>query len=418
MTWQYKKFLKISCGVLVFKALLAALVLLAVYLHGISAFHTLWLGAELMPVDDTIRTQFDVKSERGLLVNYVVEHSPADRARLKRGDIFLNIDSLPIYAASDVQEVLKNKSYHDQVRLVYLRGGTVYSTKLVLDYRPANAGARNLRSGYNYELDLGDFIALAAMGLAAGVLSGMIGCGGGALKVSLLIIFFGFDIYLAKVVSLISCGFMSISSSQRHIAKGQVDLSALRYLIPSAIVGVLIGIGLSMLLDRHVLEFTLALFLVYSALDIAYQVYVSKRGLANGKANGEMPAKSRPHSVLIWAGLPLGVFSSVLGITGGVIGTPMQRFLRKTPIKTCVANTLATAVFVSLLGGGLLLIDGLFHEYFSFRTFVLVLLAVMPGSLIGGQLGARMFEQLSTNYVKAIYAVVVLFIAYKLMTAM
>jgi len=262
-------------------------------------------------------------------------------------------------------------------------------------------------------LTASDFFELAALGLLAGTLSGLIGCGGGVLKVSLLIVLLGFEIYLAKVVSLVSCGFMSMSSSYRYVKQGRVDLPALKYLIPSAVLGGLIGIGVSMTLDRHVLEFILGLFLVYAALDAAYQIYANGR---NGR-DEQAVAAPRDRSALVWAGLPMGLFSTVLGVTGGVIGTPMQRYLLKTPVKTRIANTLVTVIFVSFLGGGLLMIEGLIYDYFSFKTIVVVLLAIIPGSAIGGQLGARLNEELPVNYVKGIYAVVILLLSFKILTS-
>lgn len=410
---RFEKLMRVGAGVLALKTLLLALVLLAIYMRGISGFHSLWLGAEILPVNDTVRTQFGVNREGGVLINQVLEHAPADDAGLKRGDILLNIDGLPIYEAGDIRGVLKEKKFRDVVQLVYLRDGVAFSTKLVLDYQAANAAAATVRSAYRYRLIASDSFELAALGLLAGTLSGLIGCGGGVLKVSLLIVLLGFEIYLAKVVSLVSCGFMSMSSSYRYVKQGRVDLVALKYLIPSAVLGSLIGIGVSMMLDRHVLEFILGLFLVYTALDAAHQVYVNGRNSRDEQA----VAAPRDRSVLVWAGLPTGLFSTVLGITGGVIGTPMQRYLLKTPVKTRIANTLVTAIFVSFLGGGLLLIEGLVHDYFSFKTIVMVLLAIIPGSVIGGQLGARLNEKLPANYIKGIYAVVILLISFKILTS-
>ncbi len=415
MTSRFKKLIRIGGIVLALKVLLLVLVVGAIYFRGVSGMQRLWLGAEILPVNDTIRTQFGVNSEGGALINQVFEHSPAANAGLKRGDILLNIDSLPIYEAHDIRGALKNKAFKDSVQIIYLRDGVVFSTKLVLHYRATNVSAGTVRSVYRYRLTVTDFFGMLALGLLAGILSGLIGCGGGVLKVSLLIVMFGFEIFLAKVVSLLSCGFMSMSSSYRYIKQGRVDRQALKYLIPSSILGVLIGIGVSMLLDRHVLEFALGLFLVYAALDVAYQIYTDRRDEKKACGNEEGGLAQRNRSVLVWAGLPLGVFSAVLGITGGVVGTPLQRFLLKTPMKTCVANTLVTVIFVSFLGGALLLIEGLVRDYFSFRSVVIVLLAVMPGSVIGGQLGARLNEELPVSYIKAIYAVVILIISYKIL---
>lgn len=378
----------------------------------------LWLGVEGVPVDDTVRTYFQVGQRGGILVDRVFEHSPADHAGLMRGDVLINIDNSSIIDNRTVREVLKRRSSGDIVPLVYVRDGVTYSTKVTLDYRASQTAAVNVRSVYRYRLTFADLVQFLALGVVAGTLHGMLSSGGGALKVSLLLVFFGFEIYLAKVVSLISSGFMSISASYWYIKQGYVDKKAVRYLLPSAIFGTLVGVGFSVLLNRHVLEILLALFLIYTAVDLLYQVYRSKRHPDDEPGvPGESLDTTKSRSVLVLAGIPTGFFSAVLGITGGVISTPLQQYLLKTPFRTCIANTLVTVIFVSFVGGGLLTIEGLVRDYFSLQTVLKVALAIFPGSIVGGLIGARLNEELPLNYVKAADAAVILILAYKLLFA-
>src|SRR5262249_6714774 len=51
-----------------------------------------WMGVEIAEVDDVIAQQFGLKSTEGALINQVVNHSPADKTGLKRGDIILEFD--------------------------------------------------------------------------------------------------------------------------------------------------------------------------------------------------------------------------------------------------------------------------------------------------------------------------------------
>jgi len=413
----YQKLVRIGGIVLAAKVVLVALIVLAMFCKGLPRVQALWLGAHVLPVNDTIRAQFGVSRKGGVLINRVFERSPAEEARLRRGDVILNVDNRPVYAADDIRRVLRDRRYNDSVRTVYVRDGAVFSTKVVLDYRPSRASAVAARSAFRYELTLADFFVLLLLGILAGTLNGMTACGGAILKVSLLIIFFGFDIYLAKVISLVSSGFMSLSSSQYYTRRGLVDREALRYLIPSGIIGVLGGVAVSMLLSRHVLEAALGIFLLYAALDVAYQIYAERRegATATGPDPEGAGGRRRHPSILLLAGFPTGFCSAMLGITGGVVETPLHRYLTRAPIKTCIANTLVTLVFVCFLGGGLLLVEGLLRDYFSFGTFARVLLAIVPGSIIGGQIGGRLNHVLPADYVKGIYAVAALFIAYQLL---
>jgi uncharacterized membrane protein YfcA len=418
MKQRWHRLIRIGAFVWALKILLGAVVLLAIWSAGIPRLQTLWLGVEVLPVNATIREQFGVSYEGGALVNWVYEHSPAEEARLQRGDVVLNVDNRPVYGAEDIKQVIADRDYKDRVRIIYMRNGLVFFTKAVLDYRAVNVKAAAVRPADHYSLTFDDFVALMILGLIAGTLSGMIGCGGGVLKVSLLVIFFGFEIFLAKVVSLVSCGFMSLSSSFRYIKRNQADRLALKYLIPSSLVGVLGGILVSMLLSRHVLEITLGIFLVYAALDIAYEAYSARKKRMEPPAGGDVEGDGRHKrgpSSFVFAGFPLGVVSAVLGITGGVVGTPLQRLLTKAPIRTCIANTLVTVIFVSFLGGLLLLVEGLVRDRFSFETFAKVLVSIAPGSVIGGQLGSALNTRLPLGYVKGIYAIVVLLIAVKIL---
>lgn len=415
----FSRLIHLGAIVLACKVILLVLMVLAMCFGGISNLQRLWLGVEVVPVNDTIRAQFGMDKKGGVLVNRVLEHSPAAEGRLRRGDIILSIDNSPIYEPADIHTALEGMRFRDSVRLIYFRDGDVFSTKLALDYRAKNTTAANVRSLHKYQLTVSDFLGLAALGLLAGTLSGMIGCGGGVLKVSLLILLFGFEIFLAKVVSLISCGFMSMSSSYRYVKHDLVDIQSLKYLIPSSIVGGIVGVGISMMLDRHVLEVALGLFLVYAAVDMGYQIYSDARGKRSHGAENESACDGSSASYdrpgLVLAGLAIGIFCTVLGITGGVVGIPLQRFFAKVPIRTCIANTLVTVIFVSFLGGGVLLIEGVIRGYFAFPTFLQVLVAIMPGSVVGGQLGAMLNKKLPVNYIKGIYAIVVVFIAYKIL---
>jgi len=412
------KLIRIGLISLALKVVLLLLMVYGMFSGGIARVSRLWLGVEVIPLNDTLRTHFQVTSRGGVLVNEVMEQSPAQRAGLQRGDVIVNCDARPIFNANDIQVVLKTRRANDPIEIVFLRDGTTYATKAILDYKPLHASALEGPSLYNYRLTLLDASGLFVMGIVAGTLSGMLGCGGGVLKVSLLIVVFGFEIFLAKVVALITSCFMSISASFKYIKFKRVDKEALKYLIPSALAGSLIGAVLSVMLRRHVLEIFLGVFLVYTALDIFYQLYIS---MTSAKARDQeddpvyIPDPTLDRSVLIFAGLPMGIASSMLGITGGVIGSPMQGYLVKFPIKTCIANTVVCAIFVSLLGGLLLLTEGLMKDYFSLATFLRVAVCVIPGSMIGGQIGTFLTHKLPTNHVKAAYALVVLFIAYKVL---
>ena len=417
MAMPYEHLLRVGKVLIIFKALMVCAILLAIYSDGIRRIQPLWLGVEVLPVSQTIREQFGINRTGGVLINRVIQHSPAGEARLRRGDVILNLDHRPVYEANDIRGVIADRRSRDPIRIVYLRDGVVFSTKASLDFRPASAQAGRPRSPYHYHLTANDALALLALGMIAGAITGMLGCGGGVLQVSLLIIFFGFEIVLAKVLSLISCAFMSMSSSYSYLRSGLADRKTLYYLIPSGVLGACIGAAVSFFVSRHVLEIALGFFLLYTALETLHQIMANAKAgaLAWPEKDADKVGPVKDPSLAVLAGFPLGLSSALLGVTGGVLGTPLQRAVTKAPLRTCIANTLVASIFVSLIGGGVLMAQGLIQDHFSFRTCVLVLLAIVPGSLVGGRMGATLNRHLPISLLRGFYAVVVLVIAYKLL---
>jgi len=425
MSRNFERVLRAGKAAAILAILLAALFGFAVmssdFRKRFKPHERLWLGVEVQPVTETIRKQFGVTREGGVLVNQVIENSPAAFVGLKRGDVILTLHNRPILGTPDIQRILEESRPNETVRVIYLRDGVVYSAQSALDYRALSASAPHVRSIYHYHLTLADFFAFMCMGILVDTLAAFIGSGGGVLKVSLLLAFFGIEIFLAKVVSILSSGCMGLSASFQYIKTKQVDWKCQRYLIPSSIVGAICGVGITLFVGRHFLEILLACFLVLVGVENLLQVAWHARGrLPEETVPTDRPFEpDRPRSLLIFAGFPAGVFSTVLGITGGIVGEPLHRILLKTPIRTCIANTVVTVVFDAFLGGGLLLlIDGVVRDRFSMWSFLQIWLAIAPGSIIGGQLGAMLNGVAPLNAVKGVYAVVVLLIAAKLVFAM
>jgi serine protease Do len=87
-----------------------------------------------------LRNYFGVPKETtGALVNDVVHGSPAAKAGLKRGDIILSLEEIPISSPQDYRESLEEFIPPDRLRLMIFRKGkelnvSVQPTVFPLDY--------------------------------------------------------------------------------------------------------------------------------------------------------------------------------------------------------------------------------------------------------------------------------------------
>ena len=105
-------------------------------------------------------------------------------------------------------------------------------------------------------------------GVGVGALSGLVGVGGGALMVPLMVFALGLTTKRAISTSLAIVLFTGVVASVGYIATGFRDLSSLPPLIVGSMVGALVGVRLRELLPERIVRIGFAAFMVVVALDL------------------------------------------------------------------------------------------------------------------------------------------------------
>jgi len=122
------------------------------------------------------------------------------------------------------------------------------------------------RSGqiYVYSLPLGRAVPISA---AIGLLSSLLGIGGGFIQVPVFILVFGFPTYVATATSQFMLAVMSLSGTLTHVAAGDVGDAARRaaILAPGVIVGAQFGAWLSRRMRPAAIARLLAVLMVLVA---------------------------------------------------------------------------------------------------------------------------------------------------------
>ncbi|MBF0384292.1 MAG: trypsin-like peptidase domain-containing protein [Candidatus Omnitrophica bacterium] len=80
-------------------------------------------GLEVMPINEIIARQFKISPWKGVLVNRVLDESPASFAGIQRGDIVVAIAGVPIKSAEDIRNVVAHFKSGDGVNVRILRNG-------------------------------------------------------------------------------------------------------------------------------------------------------------------------------------------------------------------------------------------------------------------------------------------------------
>lgn len=83
-----------------------------------------YLGANLLNIDEVLSKQLKLNHPGGVLVDSVVNGSPAESAGLQRGDIIYRVDGRKVAKVADVQQVIGAKKAGDKVEVIVFRNGT------------------------------------------------------------------------------------------------------------------------------------------------------------------------------------------------------------------------------------------------------------------------------------------------------
>jgi len=111
-------------------------------------------------------------------------------------------------------------------------------------------------------------LTLAAIGTAAGLLSGLFGIGGGVLIVPLLVLWCGLDERLATGTSLAAIVLIASVAAAVHGAYGNVHVRQGVFVGVPAVAGVLIGTGLQQRISTKAIALIFAVLLVVVAADL------------------------------------------------------------------------------------------------------------------------------------------------------
>ncbi len=82
---------------------------------------TVFLGVEVLSVNSIIAEQLSLPGQRGVLVNGVLEGSPAQAAGIQRGDCLISLDGKAIEDIEDFRQLLAAYNPGDNVRIAYIR---------------------------------------------------------------------------------------------------------------------------------------------------------------------------------------------------------------------------------------------------------------------------------------------------------
>lgn len=275
--------------------------------------------------------------------------------------------------------------------------------------------------------DVWQLLAVGGIGLIAGVLGGMLGIGGSAIMIPGLAILFGLERtpgmnqHLYQASAMIANIAVSVPAAMRHARAKAIVPQALRYMIPAALVFVLLGVWLS---NLPVFEGTAngkRLAQILGAF-LAYEVVLNVIRLIRGQeVHTQIKAThvTGPRSSAV--GAMMGTIGGLLGIGGGALAVPMQQLIMHLPLRNAIANS-STIICVSSLVGAIYK-NATLSQHFpdgtpagtAALTSLTVAMALAPTAWVGGRLGASLTHRLPIRQVRIGFVILMAFAAWKMM---
>jgi len=266
-------------------------------------------------------------------------------------------------------------------------------------------------------------LVMAGVGLVAGTLGGLLGVGGSVIMIPAMLMLMGqgekagFDQHLYQAAAMVVNVLIAAPSAYRHRRAGAVLVGVWRWLVPSAIVGILIGVWISnqpMFSGNDGVYWLQRLFGVFTLYIAGFNLWKiiqpRKKSLEE-----TLPKRVKPSSTCGVGGI-MGIGAGLLGIGGGAVAVPLQQVWLKLPLRNCIANSAATIWITALFGASYKLMT-LSEHGGEVGDALTIALTLAPTAILGGLLGARLTHTLPVKHVRIAFVVLMVVVGVRLLTS-
>jgi hypothetical protein len=239
-------------------------------------------------------------------------------------------------------------------------------------------------------------LTILCLGLAAGILVGLLGIGGGVILVPAMVYLLHFDQHTAQGTSLfILLPPIGLGALRGYWKNGQVDLRAGINCAIGFLLGGYIGGRVAVPMSSNYLKVIFGFFLMLSA--VLLWAKTSRSPVVNESVKTAEPDSfARAAGIFVVAGF-CGVAAGMVGIGGGVLLVPLLGLLfgfsqHKAQGTSLIALIPPTGLlaFLSYAKAG----------YISWPTGFLLI----PGVFLGGILGAKVARHLNPKAMRKVFA--------------
>lgn len=259
-------------------------------------------------------------------------------------------------------------------------------------------------------------IIAALCGIGIGLLSGILGIGGGMIVIPLMRLGFGTDALIAAGTSLLVILPTSISgvigrlASRRRGGPLSIHLRAGLLVGVGGVVFSPIGSWLSTVAGGTVVMIAAAIVIVYTGANMIRKALKAKpaAGAAamnsvSGAATTDIPLTGANCAKLLLLGAIAGLLSGFIGVGGGFIVIPMLMWMFGMSFKEASGTSLAAICILSIPG---IIAHGLYGHIDYVRG-----LAIAAGSIPGALMGSALLKYLPDKILRIVFGALLFVVA-------
>jgi len=258
-------------------------------------------------------------------------------------------------------------------------------------------------------------LILLGIGLIAGLSGALVGLGGGFIVVPALAFLFP-DMHPSHLagtsMAMLLCN--SVSSAYVYAKQKRIDYQAAVRFAAASIPGSILGALYAERIDGRLFFVSFGIFLIFVALLLLSKPArplrwplkpTVRRSFIDQRGDSFEYAYHLPTGIIV--SFLVGFMASLYGVGGGSLMVPTMTLLLGFPPHIAVATSMFQ-IFLSAI------VSASTHAFLSNINWWM-LLALAPGAIVGGQIGARLSKRLPGQLLMKLLAVFLILVALRLM---
>ena len=238
------------------------------------------------------------------------------------------------------------------------------------------------------------FLATLA-GIFVGIGSGLLGMGGGAILVPVLLFIFGLSIKEAIGTSLCIIVLTAISAIIVHWKEKQVNLKLAIVMTLTGVIGAQLGSYLNKITPDNIIKLIFTIVVIIFGFKMWGGLNNEEKEIKATNTSNNIRFNK---SLALILGLIAGIASGLLGIGGALIMVPVMHIFLRIPMNICVGTSLFIVFFNSL--------SGAFGYISRGDTNLKLAILIALGSVVAAPFGAKLSIKISREKLRKIFAVV------------